>query len=117
MAQLSSEYGVHANQIGQWKKRLLAELPSLFSDKRKKADGDNEELEAELYRQIGQHKVELEWLKKNLRLSVREKRGFIEHGHLDLPVSRQCELLGLLRSAYYYKPRPKSGQSDADETH
>ncbi len=64
IAQLSSEYGVHPNQIGQWRKRLLKELPALFSDKRKKAEQDNEELENELYRQIGQLKVELEWLKK-----------------------------------------------------
>ncbi len=64
IAQLSSKYGAHSNQIGQWKKHLLEELPRLFSDKRKKAEKDREELESELYRQIGQLKVELEWLKK-----------------------------------------------------
>ena len=68
VAQLSSEYGVHPNQIGQWKKHLLKELPILFSDKRKKAEQDNEELENELYRQIGQLKVELEWLKKKSKI-------------------------------------------------
>jgi len=64
MAQLSSEYGVHPNQIGQWRKRLLEELPDLFSDKRERLKKDDEELVAELYRQIGQLKVELDWLKK-----------------------------------------------------
>ena len=64
IAQLSSEYGVHGNQIRQWKKRLLKELPGIFSDKRKKSDQDTEELTSELYRQIGQLKVELDWLKK-----------------------------------------------------
>ncbi len=64
IAQISSKYGAHTNQIGQWKKRLLEGLPTLFSDKRKKAEKDREELESELYRQIGQLKVELEWLKK-----------------------------------------------------
>ncbi len=64
ISQLSSEYGVHPNQIGQWKKHLIKELPMLFSNKRKKAEKDRNELEAELYRQIGQLKVELEWLKK-----------------------------------------------------
>jgi len=68
IAQLSSEYGVHPNQIGQWRKRLLKELPALFSDKRKKAEQDNEDLENELYRQIGQLKVELEWLKKKSKI-------------------------------------------------
>lgn len=64
LAQLASQYGVHPNQIGQWKKRLLKELPEVFSGRRKKADQDGEVLEAELYRQIGQLKVELDWLKK-----------------------------------------------------
>ena len=32
MAQLSSEYGVHSNQIRQWRQRLLDELPDVFSD-------------------------------------------------------------------------------------
>lgn len=68
MAQISSEYGVHVNQIGQWKKSLLAELPSLFSDKRKKVEKQNEELETELYKQIGQLKVELDWLKKKSQI-------------------------------------------------
>jgi len=30
IAQLSSEFGVHANQIRQWRKQLLEELPRLF---------------------------------------------------------------------------------------
>lgn len=64
LAQLGSEYGVHPNQIGQWKKHLLEELPSLFSDKRKKTNIEGEYLKDELYKQIGQLKVENEWLKK-----------------------------------------------------
>ena len=54
VAQLSSEFGVHANQIGQWRKQVLKELPSLFSDRRRKQDRDQEDLVSELYRQIGQ---------------------------------------------------------------
>lgn len=67
IAQLSSEYGVHPNQIRQWKKRLLKELPEIFSGRRKKAEQDRDELEAELYRQTGQLKVELDWLKKKFQ--------------------------------------------------
>jgi len=64
ISQLSSEYGVHANQINQWRKRLLEELPEIFSKKRQKQEKDSEDLHDELYRQIGQLKVELDWLKK-----------------------------------------------------
>ena len=65
MSQLSSEYGVHSNQINQWRKRLLEELPEVFSKKRQKKEKDTEDLQDELYRQIGQLKVELDWLKKS----------------------------------------------------
>jgi len=68
MAQLSSEYGVHVNQIGQWQKRLLQELPEVFSERRRKIEDETEEMTAELYRQIGQLKVELEWLKKKSQI-------------------------------------------------
>ena len=63
-AQLSSEYGVHPNLISQWKKKLKEGIPEIFTNKRNKKEKDEEELRAELYRQIGQLKVELDWLKK-----------------------------------------------------
>mgnify|MGYP001201929802 FL=1 len=68
IAQLCGEYGVHSNQIGQWKKKLLKELPALFSGKGDCKDKDRDDLEAELYRQIGKLKVELEWLKKKSQM-------------------------------------------------
>ena len=64
LAELSSQFGVHPNQIRKWRKQLLECLPDLFTDRRKKKERDNEELVSELYRQIGQLKVELDWLKK-----------------------------------------------------
>lgn len=68
MAQLSSQYGVHVNQIRQWRKQLLQELPRIFTDRRERAEREREELESELYKQIGKLKVELEWLKKKSQL-------------------------------------------------
>jgi transposase-like protein len=62
--EIASTHGLHPNQITQWKKQLLEELPMLFSDKRVKANKDQEALEERLYQQIGQLKVELDWLKK-----------------------------------------------------
>ena len=64
IAQLSSQYGVHPNLINQWKRRVMQELPEIFSKKRSKQKQDTEELVSELYRQIGQLKVEVDWLKK-----------------------------------------------------
>lgn len=74
MAQLSSEFGVHASQIRQWRQKLLEEVPNVFSDRRRKQEKEGEEMTSELYRQIGQLKVELEWLKKkSLVLQLKKK--------------------------------------------
>ena len=66
MAQLASEFGVHGNQIQQWKKRLQTEAATIFSSRRRRTEREAEELQAELYRQIGQLKVELDWFKKRV---------------------------------------------------
>ena len=68
LAQLCGECEVHSNQIGLWKKKLIKELPALFSVKGDYEDKNRDELEAELYRQIGKLKVELEWLKKKSQI-------------------------------------------------
>jgi len=41
--------------------------------------------------------------KKNLELSIEQKRLLIEP-ELLIPISRQCELFGLARSSFYYEP-------------
>ena len=75
MAELSSEFGVHANQIRQWRQKLVDELPGVFSDRRRKNDKGTEEETSELYRQIGQLKVELDWLKKKSQQLLLRKSG------------------------------------------
>ena len=63
--ELAQEFGVHVNQIRQWRRQLLEELPSIFVDGMERSENGSEQLTAELYRQIGQLKVELDWLKKS----------------------------------------------------
>jgi putative transposase len=62
--QLASKYEIHPNLITEWKKQALAGLPQVLSDRRGRAEKAEEELKAQLYQQIGQLKVELDWLKK-----------------------------------------------------
>ena len=68
IAQISSKFEVHPNQISRWKKHLLDNLPSLFSSNHKKKEQDTEKLQSELYQKIGQLEVELDWLKKKSKL-------------------------------------------------
>jgi transposase-like protein len=62
--ELSSEYGVHPNQISGWKRELMAGGATLFSSKNPRQQREQEALQTELYEQIGRLKMELEWLKK-----------------------------------------------------
>jgi putative transposase len=67
-----------------------------------------EALIASLYQQIGQLKVETDFLKKNHERSVEHKRLLIEPDHPQVSIARQCELLDVARSSYYYEPVPES---------
>lgn len=62
--EIASQYEVHPNQVGIWKKQAINELANLFSDKREHKNKQQQNLTDELYKQIGQLKVELDWLKK-----------------------------------------------------
>lgn len=62
--EISSEYGVHPTQITQWKRQVLDELPQIFTHPGSRQAKQDEALIASLYQQIGQLKVELDFLKK-----------------------------------------------------
>jgi putative transposase len=62
--EIAAQYSVHPNQVMAWKKQALAAIPDLFSARRARQPQSDEELKAQLYQQIGQRKVELDWLKK-----------------------------------------------------
>ena len=94
IAELASEYGVHANQISMWKKQLLDAAPAAACSSGKDKDAEKKEVERDhLYQKVGQLQIEVDWLKKCID-------GFDK----ELCVSRQCELLQLPRSSYY-RPR------------
>ena len=63
-SELASQYELHPTVINNWKKQSLEEASSLFETK-ERANKDNASQEAqinELYRQIGQLKVERDFL-------------------------------------------------------
>ena len=64
LSELSSEYGVHPNQISQWKRLLLENGADVFSQNSAKRHRDQEAIQTELYEQIGRLKMALECRKK-----------------------------------------------------
>ena len=67
IAELASEFGVHPNQIYNWKKQLLDGAASVFEGGGSAAEGTSNEAQIDvLYRQIGQLKVENDFLARKL---------------------------------------------------
>jgi putative transposase len=68
--EVGSQYGVHPVQVAQWKRQALAALPEVFASRRARAAEEAEAQQARLYQEIGQLKVELDWLnRKTYRVS------------------------------------------------
>jgi putative transposase len=44
-------------------------------------------------------------------LPVAERKALVETEHRSISISRQCELLGLARSSFYYEPRPETEEN------
>jgi putative transposase len=44
-------------------------------------------------------------------LPVAERKALVEVEHRSISISRQCELLGLARSSFYYEPRPETEEN------
>lgn len=64
ISDIAGKFQVHPNQVNQWKKVAIEGIPELFSLKKEKDEKEREAKEDELYKQIGQLKVELDWVKK-----------------------------------------------------
>ena len=66
--ELARKYEIHPNQIHHWKKEFLSNASSVFSSGESLSEEKKrfEEEKERLYAQIGQQKVEIDWLKKKL---------------------------------------------------
>lgn len=63
--EITSKYGVHSTQVARWKQQALMQIKESFADERKK-ETQEEHLTEKLYQQIGEMKVEIDFLKKTV---------------------------------------------------
>ena len=69
IVQIAEKYGVHPNQVSEWKKQLLEKGADIFagaSEKKEKSSQAKDEL---LIKTIGKQQVHIDWLKKKLGVS------------------------------------------------
>jgi len=48
ISQIASEYGIHPNQLGKWKKEAMSALAEVLEDGRRKGDKEKEALKNQI---------------------------------------------------------------------
>src|SRR5258705_7729596 len=113
IAELASEFAVHPNQIYNWKKQLLDGAASVF-------EGGGAPVEGVAQRGAGRCSVPPDrpaegrkrfFGTKARQMSRAERRALVEREHPPLPISQQCRLLAISRSAVYRRPA-EVGEAD-----
>jgi len=66
ITQLASRFEVHPSQVRKWKRQMEAGASGVFGDDRSQKKKDDQALVAQLYQQIGQLKVERDFLENAL---------------------------------------------------
>ncbi len=65
-SEIASDHGVHPAMVSQWKRAAAGILEEGFADARKAPKEEGGFQKEQLLAQIGQLKVELDWLKKSV---------------------------------------------------
>lgn len=67
--EIGQAYGIHPVQVSQWKREIQEQASKLFEGKRGPKPTSAHNGQEALFAQIGQLKVELDWLKKKSGMS------------------------------------------------
>src|SRR5262249_49541751 len=111
LTELSAEFGVHPTMISNGKQELVKRAGELFARGSKAAAGaDAQKVIDDLHRKIravaGRERFSCGAAR---HLPSAERRVMIAP-EAGLSVTRQCALVGIARSSFYYRPRPEPEQ-------
>ena len=102
--------GFIRTMISNWKQELVKRAGELFARGKAPAAEDAQKVIDDLHRKIGQLQVERDFLAgQPCHLPIAERRAMIAP-EAGLSVIRQCALLGIARSSFYYRPRSESAE-------
>ncbi|MEO4041441.1 IS3 family transposase [Hoeflea sp. CAU 1731] len=105
VSELASRFGVHPTMIHQWKRALLEGASGVFERGGRRRPEIDEDQVKELHAKIGELAIANDFLSRKLKPGREVRRGMIEPGHPGLSVGKQCTLLSISRSSFYYTPK------------
>jgi transposase len=64
IVEIATKYGIHPNQVSDWKKQAMGGLSGIFDNKAERNDAVHEQQIKELHAKIGQLQMERDFLAK-----------------------------------------------------
>uniref|UniRef100_UPI003570ACBF IS3 family transposase n=1 Tax=Salmonirosea aquatica TaxID=2654236 RepID=UPI003570ACBF len=120
LAQLSSEFGIHAQQITDWKRQTLEGIPSIFEsgstkptltvEQREQRGGPCHRIASFSADRPTEGRERLAEKKITDELTI-DPRKLVDPTDQQFSINQQCGVLGLSRSSYYYQPVGESAQN------
>jgi putative transposase len=118
VSELASRFGVHPTMIHQWKRALLEGASGVFERGGKKAGDRRGSGERAARQDRGAGRRQRFFVQKAQALDRQVRRKMVEPPTRGLSVGKQCKLLSISRSSFYYEPKGESGdepRSDAPD--